>query len=206
MRQFRLRIRYGKEGKCAWLSHLELTHALERVVRRSGLPFALTQGFSPHMKMAFGPALPVGVGGAFEVFDVVLSSYVPVDQALESLKACEAPNLPMKECAYVDTASPAASVAFSKSIYEVCLSEPLDRLVIPSVVTVLRKGKERQFETQDFLADEPRLTEDGFTFSLVSKDTGSLRADAFANAVLKASAEDAGSAPQVTAFTRTSLG
>ena len=60
-RVFRLRVTYRKAGRLSMLSHLEVTHALERAVRRSGLPFALTQGFSPHMKLSFGSALPVGV-------------------------------------------------------------------------------------------------------------------------------------------------
>ena len=86
-RTFRLRVRYGKVGRLSMLSHLEITHALERLVRRSSLPFALSQGFSPHMKIAFGPALPVGVGGTDEVFDVTLTAYVAPDKALSALKA-----------------------------------------------------------------------------------------------------------------------
>ncbi len=52
------------------LSHLELARALERAVRRAQLPFAVSQGFSPHMRIAFGAALPVGVGGTAEIFDL----------------------------------------------------------------------------------------------------------------------------------------
>ncbi|WP_270297726.1 TIGR03936 family radical SAM-associated protein, partial [Eggerthella sinensis] len=60
---------------------------LERAVRRAGLPFAVSQGFSPHMKIAFGAALPVGVGGTHELFDGQLTRYVPADEALEALQA-----------------------------------------------------------------------------------------------------------------------
>ena len=59
---FRMRITFAKQGRLALLSHLEIARALERAVRRAQLPFAVSQGFSPHMKIAFGAALPVGVG------------------------------------------------------------------------------------------------------------------------------------------------
>ena len=41
---FRLRASYVKHGRLAYLGHLELIHTIERIVRRAGLPFAVTQG------------------------------------------------------------------------------------------------------------------------------------------------------------------
>ena len=83
---FRLRATYCKQGRLALLSHLEVARALERAVRRAGLPFAVSQGFSPHMKIAFGAALPVGVGGTCELFDLQMTRYVPPDEVLEALQ------------------------------------------------------------------------------------------------------------------------
>ncbi|WP_417304102.1 DUF2344 domain-containing protein, partial [Ellagibacter isourolithinifaciens] len=45
---FRLRLTFAKQGRLAMLSHLEVARALERTVRRAGLPYAVSQGFSPH--------------------------------------------------------------------------------------------------------------------------------------------------------------
>ena len=70
---FRLRMTFCKQGRLAMLSHLEVARALERAVRRAGLPFAVSQGFSPHMKIAFGAALPVGVGGTHELADLQMT-------------------------------------------------------------------------------------------------------------------------------------
>ena len=82
-RLFRLRVTFRETGRLAMLSHLELARALERAVRRAQLPFAVSQGFSPHMRIAFGAALPVGVGGTAEIFDLFLTDYVPALRALE---------------------------------------------------------------------------------------------------------------------------
>ena len=85
MADFRLRVTYAETGRLVMLSHLEIARALERAVRRAGLPYAVSQGFSPHMKQAFGSALPVGVGGLEEIFDVSLTDYVPPEEALARL-------------------------------------------------------------------------------------------------------------------------
>ena len=50
---FRLRVRYGKRDRLKYLGHLEVIHTIERIVRRAGLPYAVTQGFSPHMRVGF---------------------------------------------------------------------------------------------------------------------------------------------------------
>ncbi len=203
-RTFRLRVRYGKTGRLAMLSHLEITHALERLVRRSGLPFALSQGFSPHMKIAFGPALPVGVGGTDEVFDVTLTAYFAPDKALAALKASAPPDLMPQACSYEEPQAPAASVAFPLSSYEVRLSRPLEALRLPERVTLVRKGKEKELLCAEFLEGEPALTSEGFMFALRSKDTGSLRADAFAQALLEESCAG-GPVPAILSFTRCAL-
>ena len=46
-RLFRLRATFVEEGRLAMLSHLEVAHTLERVVRRAGLPFAISQVVPP---------------------------------------------------------------------------------------------------------------------------------------------------------------
>ena len=100
---FRLRVTFCKQGRLALLSHLELARALERAVRRARLPFAVSQGFSPHMKIAFGAALPVGVGGTRELFDLQMTRYVSPERALEALQAASVPDLMVKSCEYIDS-------------------------------------------------------------------------------------------------------
>ena len=39
---FRLRVRYGKRDRLKYLGHLEVIHTIERIVRRAGLPYAVT--------------------------------------------------------------------------------------------------------------------------------------------------------------------
>jgi radical SAM-linked protein len=48
-------------------------------LRRSGLPLAFTQGHHPHLKMSFGPPLPLGFRSRAEVFDLELTRPPGVD-------------------------------------------------------------------------------------------------------------------------------
>ena len=161
---FRLRMTFCKQGRLAMLSHLEVARALERAVRRAGLPFAVSQGFSPHMKIAFGAALPVGVGGTHELADLQMTRYVPV----------------------IEPHAPAASAAYPIAVYRALLSHPPTTFSVPDEVTVVRKKKEKVLCTADFLVGELELSGAVVTFSLESKPTGSLRPDVLLRACCEA--------------------
>ena len=176
-RLFRLRVTFHETGRLAMLSHLELARALERAVRRAQLPFAVSQGFSPHMRIAFGAALPVGVGGTAEIFDLFLTDYVPAPRALTALQEASPADLYPTEARYIEARDAAASVALPVSTYEVVLSEAPRAVVVPEAITVVRKKKEKTLVPSDFLVGPVSLDGATVRFSLEAKPTGSLRAD-----------------------------
>ena len=141
-RLFRLRVTFHETGRLAMLSHLELARALERAVRRAQLPFAVSQGFSPHMRIAFGAALPVGVGGTAEIFDLFLTDYVPAPRALTALQEASPADLYPTEARYIEARDAAASVALPVSTYEVVLSEAPRAVVVPEAIIVVRREGE----------------------------------------------------------------
>lgn len=176
-RMFRLRCTFIEKGRLAMLSHLEVAHTLERTVRRAGLPFAVSQGFSPHMKIAFGSALPVGVGSTCEIFDITLTDYVSPAKALAALQGASVPDLMVQECVYVEPKAPAASVAFPFATYEARFAGQVSRFTVPEAVKVVRKRKEKTLAVGDFLVGGLVVDGDVATFTLESKPTGSLRPD-----------------------------
>lgn len=197
MADFRLRVTYVEKGRLVMLSHLEVARALERAVRRADLPFAVTQGFSPHMKQAFGAALPVGVGGTCEIFDVSLTEYVDPAEVLKRLQAVSVPELWPLDAHYITKDDAAASVAYPICTYEAvvgragqagecCEDEALaEGLSVPEEIRVVRKKKEKILYPADFLVGEMKAQGNTLTFTLESKDTGSLRADVLLEAMLE---------------------
>lgn len=194
---FRLRVTFCKQGRLALLSHLEVARALERAVRRAGLPFAVSQGFSPHMKIAFGAALPVGVGGTHELFDLQMTRYVPADEALEALQDASVPDLMVKACDYIEPQAPAASAAYPVAVYRALLSHPPAAFPVPDEVRVIRKKKEKVLRVDEFLVGEVEVSGSVATFALESKPTGSLRPDVLLRACCDAAdaAAPEGAAP-----------
>ena len=208
-RLIRLRVVFVKQGRLAMLSHLELCRALERAVRRAGLPYAVSQGFSPHMRIAFGAALPVGVGGTHEFFDLFLENYVAPDKCFDALKAASAPDLMVQSCSYVGHSAPAASVAFPVCTYRVELSAVPSCFVTPEEVTVTRKKKEKILSVAEFLVEPVRFDEETPSvafFALEAKPEGSLRPDVFIKSCIEATVASEGAPADLHVLTLTRIG
>ena len=114
---FRLRVRHPKRGRLIYLGHLELIHSIERVVRRAALPYAVSQGFSPHMRMGFSSALPVGTGSVCEYFDVFLTELVPAGEALARLRASSPADIEPDAARYVGVRDPALTAEITRQEY-----------------------------------------------------------------------------------------
>jgi radical SAM-linked protein len=69
----RLRVTYGVTGPLCYVSVLDMGRLWERLLRRAGVPLAYTQGFSPHPRLQFAAALPVGYGSTCELLDILLA-------------------------------------------------------------------------------------------------------------------------------------
>ena len=111
---FRLRVRYGKRDRLKYLGHLEVIHTIERIVRRAGLPYAVTQGFSPHMRVGFSSALPVGTSSTCEWYDLFMTEFVALDEAFGRLAAASPADLAPIEAAYIDVRTPALTAQLTR--------------------------------------------------------------------------------------------
>jgi radical SAM family uncharacterized protein len=66
----RVRVRYAKADELRFTSHLDVTRAIQRALRRARVPVCYSQGYSHHPRISFGPPLPLGVVGEAEYFDL----------------------------------------------------------------------------------------------------------------------------------------
>lgn len=62
--------RFSKDGDLRFISHLDMVHAIERAMRRADIPVVYSEGFSPHMKIAFSAPTPLGISTSAEYMDV----------------------------------------------------------------------------------------------------------------------------------------
>ncbi len=70
----RIRIKYSRDERLRFYSHLDIIRAFHRAIRRAGLPISFSQGFHPHMKLSFGPPLAVGYVSKAEYLDLQFDS------------------------------------------------------------------------------------------------------------------------------------
>ena len=68
----RMMVVFEKGETLRYIGHLDLMRAMQRALRRSGLPIRYSNGFNPHIRLSFAAPLSVGVvgparadGGAF---------------------------------------------------------------------------------------------------------------------------------------------
>ncbi|GAA3425661.1 TIGR03936 family radical SAM-associated protein [Streptosporangium nondiastaticum] len=67
----RLRVRYAKRGRLRFTSHRDVSRAVERAVRRAGVPVAFSAGFSPHPRISYvGAAAATGVASEAEYLEI----------------------------------------------------------------------------------------------------------------------------------------
>jgi radical SAM family uncharacterized protein/radical SAM-linked protein len=66
----KFRIKFAKEEISRFLSHLEVSSALIRGIKRSGLSFIYSEGFHPHPKISFPFATSVGMKSLSEYVDI----------------------------------------------------------------------------------------------------------------------------------------
>ncbi len=91
------RIYYAKMGDLRFVAHLDFVRMAQNFLRVSKLPLIYTQGFNIHLKLNFGPPLPIGVEGLNEYFDIALSSPLPVQEISSILAAVMPKELNFKE-------------------------------------------------------------------------------------------------------------
>lgn len=83
----RLRVRFTKRGKVRFVGHRDVARVWERALRRARVPVAYSEGFSPHPRLHFGLALPVGCESDAEYLDVDVVA--PLDDSFaDRVTAC----------------------------------------------------------------------------------------------------------------------
>lgn len=194
---FHLRVCFRKSGRLRHLSHLEVSRACERGARRAGLPYAVSQGFTPRMRIAFGPALPVGTAGEHEYYDVTLTRFVAPDDACALLAAVTVDDLGPTACGYVSGKERSLAASLTIAVYDVTVEggiphEELERslkaLMRVGTLTAEHKGKRKVFDLADALPKEPEVMSCGehpvVRMTVRMGEQGSLRPEVFVTAAL----------------------
>jgi radical SAM-linked protein len=83
----RLIVRYAKRGRMRFASHRDVARAVERGVRRAGVPIAYSAGFTPHPKISYAGAAPTGTASEAEYLELSLTRRCAASDVREQLNA-----------------------------------------------------------------------------------------------------------------------
>ncbi|MPZ63690.1 MAG: DUF2344 domain-containing protein [Propionibacteriales bacterium] len=81
----RLRVRYAKRGRLRFTSHRDFGRALERALRRAGIPMALSSGYTPHLRVSYAGASPTGAASEAEYLEIALREECDPSDVLQRL-------------------------------------------------------------------------------------------------------------------------
>lgn len=179
-------IRFGKQPRLRFISHLDLQRFFQRAVNRTGLPIAYSQGFNPHPVMSFGSALALGWTSEYEVIDIKLSAPMGRKRTEDAVRAALPSDLPVLEVRLIDDKHPAPMALVKMSDYRVTLEgegadavlAQLDAFMALSEVMAVKKTKsgEKEINARPLVISMNR-TEDGFDARLMLTERDSIKPD-----------------------------
>lgn len=80
-----VRLRYAKRGRARFASHRDFGRALERALRRAGVPMAYSSGFNPHPRISYANAVPTGAASEAEYLELGLAERVEPTELASAL-------------------------------------------------------------------------------------------------------------------------
>lgn len=146
-----MRVQFCKKGDAIYFSHLDLQRSVQRALRRSGIPYWSTGGFSPHPYCIFAQPLSLGFESRGELFDFRIMEGEDFDP--EALK-----NVFPESLKILDVYSPENSFKkITAATYEIELKTERDAKIIQEAfegpLTVLKKTKrsEKEVDIREFI-------------------------------------------------------
>ena len=179
-------IRFGKQPRLRFISHLDLQRFFQRAVNRTGLPIAYSQGFNPHPVMSFGSALALGWTSEYEVIDIKLSAPMGRKRTEDAIRAALPEDLPVIEVRMVDDRHAAPMALVEMADYRVTLEgesapavlEQIPAFMARETVTAMKKTKsgEKEINARPMVISlEP--FENGFNARLMLTERESIKPD-----------------------------
>jgi radical SAM-linked protein len=76
---------FFKKGDMVYISHLDLMTLFRRAMRRADLPFVLSEGFTPRVKLSMPKALKLGRESESEEMFLWLSGEIPTERIKQAI-------------------------------------------------------------------------------------------------------------------------
>ena len=148
----RMLLAFEKGERVRHLGLLDLQRTMQRALRRSGLPVSYSNGFNPHINMAFASALSSGIPGEEEILDVQLAEDAGEEECFAAMKRALPPDLPPVRVRIVPKDFPKCGRLLMRASYRFQIPEEAAEAVVSAIpeflareeILAIRKSKSRE--------------------------------------------------------------
>lgn len=147
---------FEKSPRLRHIGHLDIQRAVQRALRRSGLPVSYSKGFNPHILLTFASALSTGAAGTHEIMEVQLEREVPPAEFLAAMNAAMPPDMQLSLAKVLPDQHIALMAQVAAADYTLTLEDAqaaqiiaskLDAFLAQESILAMRKTKSGMKET-----------------------------------------------------------
>jgi radical SAM family uncharacterized protein/radical SAM-linked protein len=139
----RYRALYSKLDIARFISHLDLSHVIQRAFRRARVPVIYSEGFHPKMVVSYAPALPLGMEGRAEVLEFRSDHFFAEKEFLTQVNSCLPPGVRFLNLKKLEPVEPSLSEGIKTMVYSLDLKSQEVKEAIQTI------RKERRFSSED---------------------------------------------------------
>ncbi len=162
-----VRIKFSKTGELMYISHLDLSRTMQRIMVRSGVDIWYSEGFNPQPRIVFAVPLPVGVESECELMDIKINYPMPHDEIMNRIQknfpdkmkvlSVYTPEVKFKNIGYIE---------YTIRLYSPCLNDETPSKITSlfeneCIVTKKSKSGEKQINICDYIKSLDARYEDG---------------------------------------------
>lgn len=153
----RVLLRFSRKGDVKYVSHLEQIDFFRRALKRAVLPLAYSNGFSPQVKAAFGPAITVGYESASEYVDLSLTNRVEINEIKREISSILPKGYELLEAKYIPLKFPSIEGLVNLAKYTVKGADITQNYINDYLkqdkilISKIKKGKETVIDAKELL-------------------------------------------------------
>lgn len=147
-----IRAEYGVGSNLRFLSNLDMHRMMERSFRRANIPYALSQGFNPHIKFSLGTVLPVGVWGEREYFDIELREFLSPEDFQNKMNIALPTDVVINNCIFLKEKPPALMRVINTASYAFVVKKGIgldnirEKILESKQLVVKSRGKKKDID------------------------------------------------------------
>ncbi|MBR3654487.1 MAG: TIGR03960 family B12-binding radical SAM protein [Elusimicrobia bacterium] len=155
----RVLLKFSRKGFVKYVSQLEQIDFFRRALKRTKLPLAYTNGFSPQVKAAFGPAIAVGYESDSEYVDLSLTEKVEIEIIKQEISKILPEGYELLDAKYIPLRFPSIESVVNLAEYTVkgvnIKQSDIDEYLKQDkiLITKIKKNKETVIDVKDLIRE-----------------------------------------------------